>query len=45
MATVALMARQNGRIVAVGRYRIDKGADPKLFESPVIEIQILDENA
>ncbi len=42
---IPIIVDENGRIVAVGRYRIDKGADPKLFESPVIEIQILDENA
>jgi tRNA(Ile)-lysidine synthase len=29
-------------IVAVGHLRIDKSADPNLFESPVIEIQILE---
>ncbi len=40
---VPIIVDDEGRIVAVGKYRIDKGADPKLFESPVIEIQILEE--
>ncbi len=40
---IPIIVDDNGKIVAVGTYRIDKGADPKLFESPVIEIQILDE--
>lgn len=41
---IPIIVDEDGKIVAVGKYRIDKGADPKLFESPVIEIQILDEN-
>lgn len=39
---IPIIVDSNGNIVAVGSLRIDKGADPKLFESPVIEIQILE---
>ena len=39
---IPIIVDNEGKIVAVGHLRIDKGADPKLFESPVIEIQILE---
>lgn len=39
---IPIIVDHEGNIVAVGSLRIDKGADPKLFEYPVIEIQILE---
>lgn len=39
---IPIIVDDEGNIVAVGSLRIDKGADPKLFEFPVIEIQILE---
>lgn len=39
---VPIIIDASDNIVAVGHLRIDKGADPNLFESPVIEIQILE---
>mgnify|MGYP001589683431 CR=1 FL=1 len=39
---VPIIVDEQDQIVAVGRYRIDKGSDPSLYESPVVEIQILE---
>ncbi len=39
---IPIIVDHEGNIVAVGNLRLDKGADPKLFEFPVIEIQILE---
>lgn len=41
---VPIIVDSDDNILAVGRYRIDKGSDPNLFSGSVIEIQILDDD-